>query len=77
MAWKFNKRDDTIGAFFMGMKPYWSRFLGDLWPWRWIELTHSALNLPVEAARLSPYQFGHIVFFTHLILLTVIITLVL
>ncbi len=68
MGWKINKKDDSIGEFFTKMKPHWSRFVKDLWPWRWLELQHSAVNLPVEAARLSPYQFGHIVFFIVLFL---------
>jgi len=66
MGWKWDKKDDNIKDFFSGMKPHTSRFIKDLVPWRWVKLTHSYVNLWVEAGRLSPYHSGHIAAFLFL-----------
>lgn len=66
MGWKWDKKGDHISDFLSGMKPHWDRFLGSLVNWG--DLSHSYVNLFVEASRLSPYHAGHIWAILHLVM---------
>jgi len=72
MSWKLNKKGDKFSDFMDEWDKHWSRFIDDLYPWRWHKLSHSFTNLWVEGARLSPYDQGHIVTFLVLGLVIVI-----
>lgn len=56
-ARNFKKMWLEWGTILKGLKPHLER------NW-WVPFSHAQVNLPVEAARLSPYWVGHALYFS-------------